>query len=80
VLRQPIAEHLADLERQLEERLQAVNHRIAAGATPHFQITRRTLTLRWTLAYPRGSDPVRKRQVSVHDPLTANAIPTWPAK
>jgi len=58
VLRQPIAEHLADLERQLEERLQVVNHRIAAGETPHFQITRRTPTLRWTLAYPRGSDPV----------------------
>jgi len=58
VLRQPITEQLADLERQLEERLQAVNRRIAAGENTHFQITRRGPTLRWTLAYPRGSDPV----------------------
>jgi len=58
VLRQPITEHLAALEYQLEERLEAVNQRIASGQNTHFQITRRSPTLRWTLAYPRSSDPV----------------------
>ncbi len=58
VLCQPITEQLADLERQLEGRLREVNQRIAAGENPHFQITRRSPSLRWTLAYPRSSDPV----------------------
>ena len=37
-LLQPIQEHLADLECQLEERIAAVNARISAGENSHFQI------------------------------------------
>ncbi|MBF6592502.1 MAG: Tn3 family transposase, partial [Ktedonobacterales bacterium] len=58
VLAQPIAAHLADLERQLEERLQAVNRRIATGDNAHVQITRRGSTVRWTLFHPRSTPTV----------------------
>ena len=54
----PMRDHLSDLERWLEERILAVNQRIAAGENAHFQITRRGATPRWTLAYPRTTDPV----------------------
>jgi len=55
VLAQPITVQLADLEHQLEERLQAVNQRIAMGENVHVQITRRGSSMRWTLAYPRST-------------------------
>jgi hypothetical protein len=58
ILQQPIAEHLASLGRQLEERIVAVNQRIADGANPHFQIKRQGQRVRWTLQYPRGSEGV----------------------
>ncbi len=58
MLRQPIREHLAALEQQLEERIGRVNQRIAAGDNPHFQIKRRGPRTQWTLQYPRGSAPV----------------------
>jgi TnpA family transposase len=58
ILLHPMRDHLADLERQLEERILAVNRRIAASENAHFQITRRGATPRWTLAYPRANDPV----------------------
>ena len=41
ILMQPIQEHLADLEQQLEDRLAVVNQRIATGENTHVQITRR---------------------------------------
>lgn len=58
VLAQPITAQLADLEHQLEERLQAVNQRIASGDNAHIQITRRGAAVRWTLAYPRSTATV----------------------
>jgi TnpA family transposase len=58
LLQQPIQRQLADLEAQLEERLRAVNARIASGDNAHVQVTRRRERLRWTLAYPRDSEPV----------------------
>ena len=58
ILLQPMRDHLADLERQLEERILAVNRRIADGENAHFRITRRGAAPRWTLEYPRSSDPV----------------------
>lgn len=57
-LKQPIRDHLADLEQRLEERLVAVNERIASGANDHFQLNRRGKQVRWTLHYPRSSEPV----------------------
>jgi TnpA family transposase len=58
ILLQPIQDHLAALERQLEARIVAVNQRIAAGENPHFKIKRRGERTRWTLQYPGGSESV----------------------
>jgi len=58
ILLQPIQDHRAALERQLETRIVAVNQRIAAGENPHFKIKRRGDRTRWTLQYPRGSAPI----------------------
>jgi TnpA family transposase len=57
ILKQPIREHLADLEKRLEARLVEVNQRIASGANEHFETTRRGTQARWTLRYPRSSEP-----------------------
>lgn len=56
ILTQPIAEHLVALEQQLEDRLAAVNQRIAAGENTHFQLTRRGRQVRWTVQYPSGGE------------------------
>lgn len=58
ILKQPIREHLAALEQMLESRLAEVNQRIASGENEHFQVKRRGQHVRWTLQYPRGSEPV----------------------
>ena len=42
----------------LEDRLAEVNQRIASGENEHFQVKRRGQQVRWTLQYPRGSEPV----------------------
>lgn len=57
-LMQPIEEQLADLKQELEERLVAVNQRIASGKNEHFQIKQRGHRLRWTLQYPRSNESV----------------------
>ncbi len=62
VLNQPIQEHLASLEQLLEERLVAVNQRIASGENEHFQIKRRGQRARgapeWILQSPRSNEAV----------------------
>jgi hypothetical protein len=58
ILPQPIAEHLATLEQQLEDRSAVVNQRIAAGENTHFQLIRRGRQVPWPLEYPSGQDPV----------------------
>lgn len=58
ILLQPIQDHLAALERQLETRLQTVNQRIADGDNPHFKIKRRGDRTGWTLQYPQGNEPI----------------------
>lgn len=58
ILMQPIQEHLADLEQQLEDRLAVVNRRIATGEHTHVQITRRGPQVHWTLEYPASHEPV----------------------
>ena len=58
ILLQPVQDHLAALERLLEERIQAVNQRILQKENTHFQIKSRGKRIRWTLQYPRGSEPV----------------------
>jgi len=58
ILTQPIQEHLAVLEQQLEDRMAAVNRRIAAGENTDLQITRRGPQVHWTLEYPASHEPV----------------------
>ena len=60
ILKQPIQDHLATLEQRLEDRLTRVNQRIASGENESFQIKRRGPQVRWTLQYPRGSEPVNQ--------------------
>ena len=48
LLKQPIREHLAALETQLEDRLIQVNQRIASGDNAHFAIKQRGSQTRWT--------------------------------
>ena len=57
-LKQPIREHLAELEDCLEKRLIEVNAHIASGENEHFEIKRRGSQNRWTLKYPRNTEPV----------------------
>jgi TnpA family transposase len=56
LLKQPIREHLAELETQLEDRLIQVNQRIASGDNAHFAIKKRGSQTRWTLQYPRSAE------------------------
>ena len=56
LLKQPIREHLAELETQLEDRLIQVNQRIATGDNAHFAIKKRGAQTRWTLQYPRSTE------------------------
>lgn len=58
ILNRPIQEQLADLEQRLEDRIAEVNRRIISGDNKHFKITKRGGHNRWTLQYPRDSDPV----------------------
>jgi TnpA family transposase len=58
LLKQPIREHLAELEAQLEHRLVEVNTRIASGDNQHFKTLKRGSQVRWTLRYPPSSEPI----------------------
>ena len=75
ILQQPIEEHLAALEKDLEEQFARVNGRIAARDNPAIQITQLGATRRWTLQTPTMRDPVnhalfeRLPQVALNDVL-----------
>lgn len=58
ILKQPIREHLAELEPLLERRLVEVNERIASGENQHFKIKKQGDKVRWTLPYPQGDEPI----------------------
>ncbi len=58
ILKQPVREHLADLKQLLETRITEVNARIASGENEHFKVTKQGKSPRWTLRYPKESDPV----------------------
>ena len=56
--KQPIEDHLASLEQQLEDRLAAVNQRILSGKNEHFQIkTGGQRRLRHSVTLARGCYP-----------------------
>jgi hypothetical protein len=46
---QPIQEHLAELEKELEARIIEVNQRIESGENKHIQVKKRGSHSRWTL-------------------------------
>ena len=75
VLQQPIAEHLAALETELEAQFTRVNGRIAAHANPSVQIRQHGTTRRWRLRTPAARDPVNHAvfehlpQVALNDVL-----------
>lgn len=50
------ANHLTELEEQLEEQLRHVNQRIASGTNTHLQIKK--TTQRWSLPYTRASEAI----------------------
>lgn len=56
VFNQPIQDHLAELEKELETRITKVNQHIASGENKDIQIKRRGSHSRWTLPYVRGSE------------------------
>ncbi len=58
LLTQPIQDHLAELKRQLEERLGTVNQRISAGENSHFHLTTTGKRKSWTLQYPTSTEPI----------------------
>ena len=74
ILLQPIQDHLAALECQLEARIVAVNQRIAASQNPHFTIKRRGDRTRWTLQYPHGSESVNHGVFDTLRPLDIGSL------
>ena len=58
LLLQPIQEHLAALEVELEAQIVAVNQRITAGENTHITVRRGRKGTTWSLRYPRPRDPV----------------------
>ena len=58
LLKQPIREHLTELEAQVENRLVEVNERIASGDNEYFKTLKRGSQVRWTLRYPQSSEPI----------------------
>ncbi len=74
-LQQPIEEHLATLEQDLEVQFARVNGRIAARENTAVQITQHGTTRRWTLQTPKVRDPInhalfeRLPQLALNDVL-----------
>jgi len=75
ILKQPIREHLAELEQRLERRFVEANKRIASGENQHFKIKKQGDKVRWSLPYPQGDEPVnhaffdRLKQVDIDSVL-----------
>ena len=58
ILDRPIRDQLDELEVDLEARIQEVNARIANGSNTHITVRQQGEHTRWTLPYPRSSEPV----------------------
>ena len=69
ILRQPIQDHLTELELRLEERLSGVNLRIASGENEHLQFKQPGPHRRWSLQYPRGSEPINHSFFNILKPV-----------
>ena len=58
ILKTPIRGHLAELKRELEEKLAEINRRIESGENEPFRIKRHGRNVRWTLQGLPASEPV----------------------
>ena len=58
VLEKPMAEHLAELKQQLEQRLANVNQRITDGENQHIEVRQQRGQQRWILKYPNKRETV----------------------
>ena len=58
VLEKPMAEHLAELKQQLEQRLAKVNQRITDGENQHIEVRQQRGQQRWILKYPNKRETV----------------------
>ena len=58
ILKTSIRGHLAELKRELEEKLAEINRRIESGENEHFRIKRHGRNVRWTLQGLPASEPV----------------------
>lgn len=58
ILSMPIEDHLDEFEQLLEARFEQVNQRIQSGENEHISIKKRGDQVRWSLPYPRGSEPI----------------------
>ena len=74
ILKQPIREHLAELEARLEKRLYEVNQRIASGENLHFKLKKRGVHVRWSLQYPRDTKPVNHSFFDTLQPVEINSV------
>ncbi|MGA7932778.1 MAG: Tn3 family transposase [Kovacikia sp.] len=74
ILNQPIQEHLVELEERLENRLREVNQRIASFKNHHFEVKKRGSHVRWTLQYPRDTEPVNHAFFDTLQPLDISSV------
>ena len=73
-LKQPIQEHLAALEQQLEARLVNVNRRLSAGENKHFEMKKRGSTVRWSLQSPGLRDSINHPLFSALKQVNLNSV------
>ena len=58
ILEQPIQEHLAYLEQQLENRITEVNQRIISGENEHIEFRQQKRQQKWILKYPARKETI----------------------
>ena len=58
ILKLPITEHLADLEKEFEDRITKVNKRIANGENEYVKIKKNRGNQSWSLRYPGDKDEI----------------------
>ena len=74
VLEKPMAEHLAELEHQLEQRLAEVNRRITNGENQHIEIRQQGDKQKWMLKYPSKRETVNHPFFDSLQPVNIAAV------
>lgn len=73
-LKQPIQDHLTELEQRLEARLIHVNQWLSAGKNKHFEVKKRGSTVRWALQTPGVRDSVNHPMFSTLNQVNLNSV------